>query len=274
MKKKLGVAALLLLVATGAMGEDYSEDRHKNDYKWFQFNIMGSKNNRIPFGNQDDTYLEMEFGGRSGIIDLYGYWDLFDLTDSGGSDRHDGDNFFLKFGPRFSIDGMTRKDLAIGPVKEWYIATLIEAGDSALWTNFIGIGTDVQVPWFGKIGVNAYARHIQEDYGSSREGDWDGFRVSTNWFKPFYFLDNGSFVAYQGYVDFDFGMDDDFAEGRSSHSLQWFNGIYWHSDRYAVGYGLKVYDNFTGVEDGSDFGGYNNQDTSGFGHYVAVTYKF
>jgi len=275
MKKVLGVTALLAAVSTSAMAADYTDgDIHKNDYKWFQFNVMKSEGNKIPFGNQDDTYLEMEFGGRSGIVDLYGYWDLFDLTNSGSSDRSGGDNFFLKFNPRFSLDAMTKKDLSIGPVQEWYVATQIEAGDGGLWTNFVGIGTDVQVPWFGKMGLNAYARHIQEDYGSEREGDWDGFRVSTNWFKPFYFLENGSFIAYQGYIDYDFGMDDDFADGRSSTSLQWFNGIYWHSDRYAVGYGLKVYDNFTGITDGENFGGYENQETSGVGHYFAVTYKF
>ena len=274
MKKVLG-ALLLVLVAMSSMSADYTDgDIHKNDYKWFQFNVMKSKGNKIPFGNQDDTYLEMEFGGRSGIVDLYGYWDLFDLTNSGSSDRHEGDNFFLKLNPRFSIDAMTKKDLAIGPVQEWYVATLIEAGDKGLWTNFIGIGTDIQVPWLGKMGLNAYARHIQEDYGSEREGDWDGFRVSTNWFKPFYFLENGSFVAYQGYIDYDFGMDDDFADGRSSHSLQWFNGIYWHSDRYAIGYGLKFYDDFTGISDGASYGNGETQETSGFGHYLAVTYKF
>lgn len=284
MKKFLGLAALLAAVSTTAMAADYTDgDIHKNDYKWFQFNVMRSQGNKIPFGNQDDNYLEMEFGGRSGIVDLYGYVDLFDFDDNSGSDRNTpfNDNFFIKVNPRFSLDAMTKKDLSVGPFQEWYVSTLLEAGDSALWTHFIGIGTDVQVPWFGKMGLNVYARHIKEDYGSEREGDWDGFRVSTNWFKPFYFLDNGSFIAYQGYVDYDFGMETDYkegsgnkAEGRSSHSLQWFNGIYWHSDRYSVGYGLKIYDDFTGVKDGENFGGYENQETSGVGHYFAVTYKF
>lgn len=275
MKKFLGLAALLATVPTTTMAADYNDDIHKNDYKWFQFNIMRSEGNKIPFGNQNDNYLEMEFGGRSGIIDLYGYWDLFDLTNSRkASDRHGGDNFFLKLSPRFSIDGITKTDLSVGPVKEWYLATLIEAGDGGLWTDFVGIGSDVQVPWMGKMGLNVYARHVREDYGSEREGKWDGYRVSTNWFKPFYFFEDKSFISYQGYIDYDFGMNDTFAAGRTSHSLQWFNGIYWHSERYSVGYGLKYYKDFTGIADGENFAGYSNQQTTGFGHYFAVSYKF
>lgn len=47
-----------------------------------------------------------------------------------------------------------------------------------------------------------------------------------------------------------------------------FNGIYWHSDRFAVGYGLKAYKTVYGLED-SGFAG----DTIGFGHYISVAYK-
>ena len=29
--------------------------------------------------------------------------------------------------------------------------------------NAIGLGADVQVPWFGKVGMNLYARHSTEN---------------------------------------------------------------------------------------------------------------
>lgn len=280
MKNVFRTAILLATMTTTAIAADYTDgDIHKNDYKWMQFNLMHGQNNQIPFGNQDDTYLEMEFGGRSGIVELYGYFDLFDILDSSSSDRHEGngngygtdanDNFFVKFNPKFSIDGMTKKDLAIGPVKEWFVSTQIEAGDGQLWTNFLGLGANVEVPLLGTIGVNGYARHVKESYGDSDEGKWDGYRLSTNWFKPIYFLDNGTFIAYQGYIDYDFAMDEKAKNpGKTDHSLQWFNGIYWHSDRYSVGYGLKVYDDFTGIKAQGD------QDTTGIGHYFAVGYKY
>ncbi|TON45595.1 outer membrane protein OmpK, partial [Vibrio parahaemolyticus] len=54
----------------------------------------------------------------------------------------------------------------------------------------------------------------------------------------------------------------------SSYGGAMFNGIYWHSDRFAVGYGLKGYKNIYGIKE------VNGVDSTGFGHYIAVTYKF
>jgi len=260
-------------MATPAFAADYSDgNTHKNDYKWMQFNLMRSQGAKIPFGAQDDTYAEMEFGGRSGIFDLYGYVDFFDLFQSNSDDRHGGDNMFAKIAPRMSLDGLTGKDLSFGPVKELYIANVNNIGDKALFEHYIGIGSDVEMPWFGKIGLNAYARYVRENYGAANENQWDGYMVSTNWFKPFANFTNGSFIAYQGYLDYKFGANDVSDDGlHSSTSMEWFNGIYWHSDRYAVGYGLKYFKDMALVKDGSPIG---NQDTTGFGHYFDVTYKF
>ncbi len=272
MRKSLVALSILAATAlpTVVSAADYSDDIHKNDYKWLQFNIMQSVDNKIPFGNQNDTYLEIEFGGRSGIVDLYAYVDVFDIFNSKDSDRHDGDNFFMKFAPRFSIDGMLGKDLSFGPVQELYISTVTNVGDGALFDHNIGLGSDIMVPWFGKIGVNTYARYVRENYGADNEGKWDGFQISTNWFKPFVNFDNGSFIAYQGYLDYKFGADEISDQaGRSDTSLEWFNGFYWHSDQWAVGYGLKVYEDMALLEDGGFAG-----ETSGIGHYFDVTYKF
>lgn len=71
--KTLIAAGLLAAAATPAFAADYSGDIHKNDYKWMQFNVMHTIDQR-PFttGAEDynDTYFEMEFGGRSGLFDL------------------------------------------------------------------------------------------------------------------------------------------------------------------------------------------------------------
>ena len=88
---------------------------------------------------------------------------------------------------------------------------------------FIGLGSDVEVPWLGKVGVNLYGMY------DLNEKDWNGYQISANWFKPFYFFENGSFVSYQGYIDYQFGVNDDFAALNSSHGGQMYNGIYWHS---------------------------------------------
>lgn len=245
-------------------------DIHKGDYKWFQFNLMQSIDNKIPFQNQQDTYFEMEFGGRSGIVDLYGYLDVFDVFDSSKSDRHDGDNFFFKFSPRFSLDYITRTDLSLGPVQEWYLATLFNIGDRDLFEQYIGLGSDIQIPWLGKLGANLMARHVRENYNAGDEGSWNGYILSTNWFKPIVNFENQTFITWQGYLDYKFGANkiaDDV--NRTSWSLEWFNGFYWHSKQYAAGYGLKFYQNMALFKSGGFAG-----ETSGFGHYLDLTYKF
>lgn len=167
----------------------------------------------------------------------------------------------MKFAPRMSLDAVTGKDLSFGPVQELYVSTLMEwGGASEVNSQKIGLGSDVMVPWLGKIGLNLYGTY------DSNKKDWNGYQISTNWFKPFYFFENGSFISYQGYIDWQFGMKDEYSS--SSYGGAMFNGIYWHSDRFAVGYGLKGYKNIYGIKE------VNGVDSTGFGHYIAVTYKF
>lgn len=175
----------------------------------------------------------------------------------------------MKFAPRMSLDGLTGKDLSFGPVQELYVSTLMEwGGNSGVNTQKVGLGSDVMVPWFGKVGLNLYGTY------DSNNKDWNGFQVSTNWFKPFYFFENGSFISYQGYIDYQFGMQDEYSQVSNGGAM--FNGLYWHSDRFAVGYGLKLYSDVYGFKDGANlpWDASTQAESSGVGHYVAVTYKF
>ena len=272
MRKSLLTLSMLAAMSAPAMAADYTDgDIHKNDYKWMQFNLMGAFN-ELPSPDGDGSnhdYLEMEFGGRSGIFDLYGYVDVFNLTSTSNSQKADaGSKIFMKFAPRMSLDALTGKDLSFGPVKELYVASLIEWDGAseksdafAVNNQKIGLGSDVEVPWLGKIGLNLYATY------AGNEHDWNGYHLATNWFKPLHFFENGSFISYQGYIDWQFGMKSEYASNATGGAM--FNGLYWHSDRYAVGYGLKAFKNVYGIEDGGVAG-----DTTGFGHYVSVTYKF
>ncbi|KFI10264.1 hypothetical protein HRJ45_08510 [Vibrio coralliilyticus] len=269
MRKSLLALGVVAAMSAPAMAADYSDgDIHKNDYKWVQFNLMGAFDEKGAGTESTHDYLEMEFGGRSGIFDLYGYVDVFDLTNDPSSDKDGAEKIFMKFAPRVSLDALTGKDLSFGPVQELYVASLFEwGGNNGVNNQKIGIGSDVEVPWFGKVGVNLYG------YYDGNAKDWNGYQISTNWFKPFYFFENGSFISYQGYIDYQFGMDDDTAY-RSSNGGAMFNGIYWHSDRFAVGYGMKLFKDVYGFTDGQTLPWGPVADSSGVGHYVAVTYKF
>ncbi|WP_043994373.1 outer membrane protein OmpK [Moritella sp. PE36] len=269
-------ATTLAAISCNAFAADYSDDIHKNDYKWSQFNLMYAVGEK-PSGedNLKHDYLEMEFGGRSGVVDLYGYVDVFNLTNSrsSNSDKNSGDKIYMKFAPRFSLDGMTGKDLSFGPVQEVYVATQFNWGggdiSSSDTTNnaFVGLGSDVMVPWFGKVGVNLYGLY------DMNAKDWNGYQFSMNWFKPFVNFDNGSFISYQGYIDYQFGATDKGNAGvpKVSSGGVMFNGIYWHSERYSVGYGLKAYNDVYTIDDGAGSVGLKS---TGFAHYFAASYKF
>ncbi|MBF4285925.1 outer membrane protein OmpK, partial [Vibrio anguillarum] len=117
-----------------------------------QFNLMAAID-ELP-GESSHDYLEMEFGGRSGIFDLYGYVDIFNLLSNPSSDKEGKEKIFMKFAPRMSLDALTGKDLSFGPVQELYVSTLMEwGGNSGVNTQKVGLGSDVNVPWFGKVGL-------------------------------------------------------------------------------------------------------------------------
>ncbi|MCP5076606.1 MAG: hypothetical protein GY951_00895, partial [Psychromonas sp.] len=194
----------------------------------------------------------------------YGYVDIFNLANSDSSDKAGKAKMFAKLAPRISLDGLFQTDLSMGPIQELYIASVYNVnGDNSVNNFSIGLGSDVMVPWLGKIGLNAYRYY---DLNSKK---WDGYQISTNWFKPVYFFENGSFISYQGYIDYNFAVDDSPKELKSTSGGAMFNGIYWHSDNFALGYGLKAYSDVYALKDNGWAG-----KTTGVSHYVAATYKF
>ena len=275
------------------LAEDYSGDIHTNDHKWMNLNLMYALK-ELPRPDKTDhdghDYFELEFGGRSGILDLYGYVDVFNLANSSSRDKKGASKMFMKLQPRLSLDALFGKDLSVGPFREWYFSTLFNWGGGGATNygpdgpvegedvnnSFWGIGTDVMLPWFGKVGLNLYAM-----YDMNRKM-WNGYQVSTNWFKPFYTFSNGSFVSYQGYIDYQFGgkttkalyptstqPDKDY----TTHGGTMFNGFFWHSDRFALGYGLKLYSDVYMIKDGGMAFGSKTK-SSGAAHFFDITYKF
>lgn len=280
--KTLALAATAVAAMSGNAFAADRTDLHGSDYKWMQFNAMysiGEKPENPAAGDQHD-YLEMEFGGRSGIFDLYGYVDVFNLANQSSSngDKNPGSGkskLFMKFAPRVSIDALTGKDLSFGPVQEVYFSTLFNWDGnvgSGVNSTFWGVGADVNVPWLGKTGMNLYG------YYDMNAKEWNGYQFSANWFKPFYFFDNKSFLSFQGYIDYQFGADEAYfpnkdnvvMKGLSSNGGNIFFGLYWHSDRYALGYGLKGFkDVYLLTDDGA-----TGLESTGWSHYLSATYKF
>ncbi|WP_299732171.1 outer membrane protein OmpK [uncultured Endozoicomonas sp.] len=295
--------AFILSLAPGlALATDYDDGSPpNNDFMWMNLNLMYAYK-ELPradsAAHDGHDYFELEFGGRSGFLQLYGYVDVFNLANRESSDKHGSSKMFMKLNPRFSVAGLF-DSLPWGPVKDVYFSTLFNWGggggtntyeytDNATQkvkyldvpsedtnTSFWGIGADMQVPWFGLMGFNLYAMY------DLNNKDWNGYQVTTNWFTPFVHFDNGSFIAYQGYLDYQFGgktSSNDksihYDKKFTSNGGQMFNGIYWHFDKFALGYGLKLYSNTYLIKDDGNLFGTKNTKSSGASHYFAVSYKF
>jgi nucleoside-specific channel-forming protein len=300
MSKLLSV--IFYFCTLNAFAVSVPDNIHSKDFLWLNFHIYHGEDQRGGPFKFDDQYLEVEFGGRSGLFDLYGYVDFKDIFNNSDSDAHDGSNVFADIEPRISLDYLLKKDLSVGVIQEWFIAMDLYYGDnecaqtcvidaeaevpsttnsSGLKIIWLGVGTDMVLPWLGKTGVNFYARHIRENYGASNEDSWDGYALHINWFKPLHTFTDKSFVTFQGYFDYEFGSDltddgNEFEKAfRTDTSLQSYLGIWYHmpADHFKIGYGLKVYDNMTQWKDGEVLGG-RVVDTTGAGHYFNLTYAF
>lgn len=251
--------------------------------QWANLHLYKGINQRGGPYSFDDTYVELEFGGRYEWLDLYGYVDFIDALNSPSSDKHGDNNFFVDIEPRISIDYLLNKDLSYSALKELYFAFDIyyadptPGDDKGLKIIWMGLGSDIDIPWLGKSGVNFYTRFIEENYGASNENSFDGYVAHINWFKPLYFFNENRFISFQGYVDYEFGSDLDnnsFERTyRTSDSFQSYLGLWLHDKKWALGYGLKAYKDMTQWKDNQDLFA-KKTDTTGFAHYFNVAYKF
>lgn len=229
----------------------------------------------------DDTYVEFEFGGRYEWLDYYGYVDFIDALNSSSSDKHGQNNFFVDIEPRISIDYLTNTDLSYGALQELFIAFDFYYADEptgkGLKIVWMGLGSDIDIPWLGKSGVNFYTRYIDENYGASNENSFDGYVAHINWFKPLYNFTDSRFLSFQGYLDYEFGSDLDNnsfeKQYRTSDSFQSYLGFWIHDKKWTAGYGLKVYKDMTQWKDGEILNS-RKTDTTGVAHYFNVGYKF
>lgn len=237
--KKLAVC--LCLLPTLLLAADYTDGNlRKNDNLWLALNFYSAHNLANSFGNTyDDPYLEVEGGGRSGILDFYYFADVNNILATGDNDDKSGD-FFVKILPRLSLDGLFRKDLAIGPVKEWYLATMYKGGNG-FERYYGGIGTDLKLPGFDAFSLNLFSlcEHVDANHL-----DYAGFALAVNWYTVLYTFKNQSYLTYQGWSDFGFANQYE-ADKEDGTSTEWqmFNGFFYHfTPRYALSASIKFYD--------------------------------
>jgi nucleoside-specific channel-forming protein len=238
MKKTITLILITLpLIASAA---DYSDgNRRKNDNTWLALNLFHAQNLANPVGDEyDNTYLEVEGGGRSGVLDFYFFADINNLLATGDHDDHPGE-FFVKVQPRLSIDSTFDTDLSIGPVKEWYLATMFKGGNG-FERYYAGVGTDLKIPGFDVLSLNLYSMAIHEN---SNHLDYGGIVIAPNWYTVLHNFSDTTFLTYQGWAEYGFGNAYDSDKENGTHTeFQMFNGFYcYFMQHYALSFSIKFH---------------------------------
>ena len=261
------VAGMIPLFASAQTDEgEYSY--RQGDYKWLQLNLYSVLNNANSFGDEtvDYEYLEIEGGGRSGILALYYFFDVENVLGWGDNGANPG-SFFAKIMPKFSIDGMMKQDLSMGPIKELYVATMWKGWNGGEVYD-IGLGVDLAIP-----GIDAFSIELMSvGMRTGRSLYYDGMAVTWNWYTKLFDVTENSYLTYQGWGEFDFdanrskdGRDAIGMKGTSTQ-LQWHNAIFYNfGGHYAVSAAAKFYKNFLNIDG-------KKSDSVGF--FFGAHYKF
>lgn len=235
---------LIALVSLPARATDYRDSGVRmNDGKWLQLNLLSMHHGANAFGpTYNNTYLEVEGGARSGVLDLYYFFDVNEIF-GWGTHRDEAGDFFTKIVPRFSIDGITRRDLAVGPVKEWYVATRYKGFNGGEYY-YVGLGTDWRLKKVDMLEVMVWPKWLRTD--GSNDFHYTGVEASVVWYKTLCQLPWESNLSYQGWMDC--GFANNFARkdvNGTSTEFQMHNGIYWNKGHFSLSGAFKIYRNLT-----------------------------
>jgi nucleoside-specific channel-forming protein len=239
-----GIILIVLFLHVCADAADYSDgDLRKNDNLWLNLNLYNMHNAANAFGNAyDETYFEIEGGGRSGVLDFYYFFDVNEIL-GWGDHKDEAGNFFTKIKPRLSLDALTRHDLAIGPVNEWFLATEYRGFNGGEYY-YAGVGTTCSIPGFQVFDFNLWPQFLRNSDGADME--YTGLQISLNWVALLFTLPCDSTFTYQGWLDYGFlnrsAKDQD---SGTSDEFQMFNGFFLNHGHYSASFSIKFHRHFS-----------------------------
>lgn len=248
--RKLVVILFSLLLVTSAFA----------DFTWAQLNLYQGVNMAHGWADTyNDTYFEVEGGGRTGCLDFYYFFDVNHVLglgdnavvgdDATGYSRNAGD-FFTKISPRFSLSKFVPM---MGPVKELYVATRYKGfngGDDYA----VGIGSDLAIPFFDMFSANFYQVLVSANDGEDPSFENAGFVFAVNWYTKIYEMSEVMNVTYQGWSDYGFANSytEDMGDPHTADEFQMFNGFFFNYQKWSASASVKLHNHFMYSE--ADFG--------------------
>lgn len=260
-----------------------------SDWYHQQVQFIGSYDIRYGPFPVNDIYLEYEFSGTKGPFDLYGYLDfnkIFNVGSHYDSGVWDGDGspFFTELEPKMSIDRLFGRDLGIGPVKEWFLATdyILDFGqgkDTRQNVLYFGPGAAIDTHSPVNLEFNFFWRRQFANYGAANTDSWDGYRLQGNMAVPLGTVAGGGNLLYVGFVNYDFGSDLGKQPGspRTDYAVVDTNVLILSYTHLRYFFAARYFRNGGQWRDGAvvDFGdGPQRLDENGWGYYLALGWQF
>ena len=271
------VAAAVGLLSTAGVHAQASESPYLSD--WWNQNLYYITQAHSYYGTKpnNSSYLEYEFYGNKGPLEMYGYVDIPKIINAGSANSkgiwNGGSYFFAELEPSVSIGKLTGKDLAIGPFKDFYVAFdwTEDAGQDGIFTRslnlFNGFGAAINTGTPVRLQVNAFVRYLGDNYGNANAHRWDGYRVQGIYSAPLHTFADGARLTFGGYTDYTFGsklrsLTNDNPK-YADDELVVATNISYRRKRLIIGYTSKFFHH-----------GGQNMHSNGFGHYIKLGYRF
>lgn len=129
------------------------------------------------------------------------YGDNFFFLDVTNPDNNHGElgtSLYAEIAPRLSLSALTGKLLKFGPIKDILISTNVEYGQG--FHNYLyGFAVDFNIP---KTPVAQFNYYVRNEIGPNKEA---GSQITLVWLTPFDI--GGASFAFEGFLDYAFGMD-------------------------------------------------------------------
>lgn len=217
------------------------------DFTWMQMNMYQAMGIANPFGDTyDDTYFEIEGGGRTGYLNFYYFFDVNHFLGQGENAwglEHPAiaGDFFTKINPRISLNFLKKDGIKFGPVKELYLGAVYK-GFNGGECYYYGIGSDLDIPLFDMFSLNLYSKIDNDGFGADMEAA--GYVVMINWFTNVYRFSENFNLSYQGWSDIGFANSWSEDNGGEATEFQMFNGLFWNYQKWSLSTSVKLHNNF------------------------------
>ncbi|MCG2572835.1 nucleoside-specific channel-forming protein Tsx [Acinetobacter sp. ME22] len=251
--------------------------------------LWGIYSNNTMFGPNpaENGYLELEYFGQKGPIDLYGY---FDAPKYFGGNRNvkgvwdkDSSKLFSEQEPKLSFNRLTGKDLSVGPFKDWFLTAdwIVDAGttsDTRQNTLYYGVGTSIDTHTKLGMNVNLYAKQQWENYGAANAySSDDGGRLQVQFFYPLHTFENGATLNYFTFSNYDFGskLGDETEGSYRTNEAFVSTHVFSYNMKHLRFFGAARYFHNGGQwDDGATTSWGTHLKNTGWAYYVAAGYQF